>query len=527
MSTGTAVATTERRSVIREMAHRYGMEPDTFENTVRATCMPQGRDVAPMTREEFAAGIMVAENYGLNPILREIYFYPKQGGGIVPVVSIDGWLSLINRRKELDGIEFDELHDDHGKLVSITCRIYRRDRQHPTIVTEHLSECIRDTKPWKMQHRMLRHKALIQCARYAFGFAGIHDEDEAERIVDATAQVIAGPSAPPPPPAIESRPQEPAPPANANTGPAAPPAETVEEAEIVEAPAGHNFPQEEHELLTKAGAFDETKLRPIPSTGVVGVDMAESDQPQHPPLAQEDPFDPEAWLEEAKGHFDTAKTASDVDDVHEMFGDTANELGMVDRQKYQDMHEAAVARVQVQPGPEQAEVTGEPGPAPEEAQGDEDDDTIQTGPAAPPQKTEGDLYIERIRAAINAPGRTYKAVGDLWNATKPERLALIQDGEITKAQSKELFRAIMGLDGQDQAAAPAGPGQAELPVEEDEATAYDRSFRFRVQGCNTLEAISALSAGTLAERAKFAGNPLQTEWKNLVADRRKAINGLS
>jgi hypothetical protein len=32
---------------------------------------------------------------------------------------------------------------------------------------------------------MLRHKALIQCARLAFGFAGIYDEDEATRIRDS------------------------------------------------------------------------------------------------------------------------------------------------------------------------------------------------------------------------------------------------------------------------------------------------------------------------------------------------------
>jgi hypothetical protein len=30
-----------------------------------------------------------------------------------------------------------------------------------------------------MEHRMLRHKATIQCARVAFGFSGITDEDEA------------------------------------------------------------------------------------------------------------------------------------------------------------------------------------------------------------------------------------------------------------------------------------------------------------------------------------------------------------
>lgn len=33
---------------------------------------------------------------------------------------------------------------------------------------------------------MLRHKAMIQCARVAFGYGGIFDQDEAERIVEAT-----------------------------------------------------------------------------------------------------------------------------------------------------------------------------------------------------------------------------------------------------------------------------------------------------------------------------------------------------
>jgi hypothetical protein len=31
----------------------------------------------------------------------------------------------------------------------------------------------------------LRHKATIQCARLAFGFVGIHDQDEAERIAES------------------------------------------------------------------------------------------------------------------------------------------------------------------------------------------------------------------------------------------------------------------------------------------------------------------------------------------------------
>jgi hypothetical protein len=37
---------------------------------------------------------------------------------------------------------------------------------------------------------MLRHKTLIQCARLAFGFAGIFDQDEAERVIEGSATEV-------------------------------------------------------------------------------------------------------------------------------------------------------------------------------------------------------------------------------------------------------------------------------------------------------------------------------------------------
>ncbi|MNV87957.1 hypothetical protein D3C71_1821200 [compost metagenome] len=50
-----------------------------------------------------------------------------------------------------------------------------------------MSECNRATDTWKKwPARMLRHKAAIQAARYAFSFSGIIDEDEAARMVDVT-----------------------------------------------------------------------------------------------------------------------------------------------------------------------------------------------------------------------------------------------------------------------------------------------------------------------------------------------------
>ena len=125
---------------------------------------------------------MVAKEYNLNPLLREIHAFPKKGGGIQPVISIDGWVSLINQNPQLDGYTFEWTNDAKGDPISCKCIMFRKDRKHPVVVEEFLSECIRPTEPWKMKHRMLRHKAMIQAARYAFGFSGIMDADEADAI---------------------------------------------------------------------------------------------------------------------------------------------------------------------------------------------------------------------------------------------------------------------------------------------------------------------------------------------------------
>lgn len=48
----TEISTTPRKSVVLDMASRYGMEPSAFEATLRATVMPADKEV---TREQFAA----------------------------------------------------------------------------------------------------------------------------------------------------------------------------------------------------------------------------------------------------------------------------------------------------------------------------------------------------------------------------------------------------------------------------------------------------------------------------------------
>jgi len=171
---------TQKKSVLVAMADRFNMEPKAFEATVKNTVMP-----ANITNEQFAAFLLVAKEYNLNPITKEVYAFPTKGGGIQPIVSIDGWLNIINSHPQFDGMKFIDNVED-GKLVSVTCIIHRKDRDNPTEVTEYMSECNRGSDPWKKYPaRMLRHKAVIQAARYAFGFSGIIEPDEAERFEDA------------------------------------------------------------------------------------------------------------------------------------------------------------------------------------------------------------------------------------------------------------------------------------------------------------------------------------------------------
>lgn len=166
-------------SVITDLATSHGMSREQFEAALRATVVP-----ANMNNAQFAAFCMVAKQYALNPILKEIYAFPSKGGGIIPIVSVDGWCNIINSNPALDGIEFED-HLTDGKLTAITCKISRKDRAHPVECTEYMEECRKETDVWrKWPSRMLRHKVLIQCARYAFGLSGIYDEDEAQRMVE-------------------------------------------------------------------------------------------------------------------------------------------------------------------------------------------------------------------------------------------------------------------------------------------------------------------------------------------------------
>lgn len=170
-------------NALAQVAQRLSVSEENLKNIVMKTIMPSNKQV---TNEQFISFIAVANEYGLNPLVKEIYAFPTQSGGIQPIVSIDGWLRIINSNKDFNGMTFKDTLDDKGSLISVTCSIHKKGIEHPVQVTEYMNECKMNTQPWqKYPARMLRHKAAIQCGRYAFGLSGIIDPDEAERFQNA------------------------------------------------------------------------------------------------------------------------------------------------------------------------------------------------------------------------------------------------------------------------------------------------------------------------------------------------------
>lgn len=171
----------QQQTPFQMMATRLSVDPETVQNLMTQTLMKAKGGQQQVTHEELMVFMSIANEYRLNPLTKEIYAFNNRGA-IQPIVSIDGWLRIINGHSQFDGMEFDDKLNDQGGLLAITCRIYRKDRSRATEVTEYLEECKGTSEPWKKWPvRMLRHKAAIQCARYAFGLSGIIDEDEAER----------------------------------------------------------------------------------------------------------------------------------------------------------------------------------------------------------------------------------------------------------------------------------------------------------------------------------------------------------
>ena len=206
MSTQTKPKDTKALALVRKTAlsllsERLNVPAEQLRTTLKATAFNACRN----NDDEFLSAVIVANEYKLNPFTKEIYAFPAKNGGVIPIVSTDGWNKLMTTHPDYKSHEYnfaDEQETMEGaKPAPVWCEviIHKQDGSKIT-VREYLDEVYRPAivkegrkidGPWQTHtKRMLRHKAKIQCAREAFGFGGIYDEDEGKRIIEAEARLV-------------------------------------------------------------------------------------------------------------------------------------------------------------------------------------------------------------------------------------------------------------------------------------------------------------------------------------------------
>ena len=198
MTDSTEVATTtERKTLVGTFAQRYNIEPSRVLGTLKKTAFPDAK-----SDEEFMSLLVICNEYQLNPFLREIYAFSKDGR-VFPMVGKDGWIRVLLRQPSYKGKKYtvSEKRTQVNQCAPcpewVECCITFNDGRDPETARVYLNEWHRNTPTWKsMPFQMLKGKALKEAVREAFGI-NLYDEDDRDRILatdNAVTPVPTGPS---------------------------------------------------------------------------------------------------------------------------------------------------------------------------------------------------------------------------------------------------------------------------------------------------------------------------------------------
>lgn len=119
----------------------------------------------------------LADRLGLDPLERDLIALEQKEAfppTVAFMITLDGWVKLLHRHPRFRGLSFEEgPSDDHGLPVWVACSVFWEGFACPWVVREWASEHRSLHESW-LNHprRMLRHKALTQCARLALGIGG-------------------------------------------------------------------------------------------------------------------------------------------------------------------------------------------------------------------------------------------------------------------------------------------------------------------------------------------------------------------
>lgn len=164
--------------VLATAARLSGLGEDEYLAHLAALNTPGAdeKSTRPPTRADLLRLVLTAQCLGLDPLGGDAYLAPAPDRPAAPphvVLGLGGWLRLLNDHAQVCGIEFEEgppSGDGQSLPAWVACTIHRRDRTVPTTVREYMDEARGATGAWLTHpRRMLRHTALVQCARVVIG----------------------------------------------------------------------------------------------------------------------------------------------------------------------------------------------------------------------------------------------------------------------------------------------------------------------------------------------------------------------
>lgn len=131
------------------------------------------------TNDEFKLFGYMASKYSLDPLIREIWCIKYGTAPATIFAGRDGFLSIAHRSGQFNGMKTEREFDKDGKIISATCKVYKKEMEHPIEVTVYIQEYDTKKSNWaRMPITMLCKVAESQALRKAFNISGIYAEEE-------------------------------------------------------------------------------------------------------------------------------------------------------------------------------------------------------------------------------------------------------------------------------------------------------------------------------------------------------------
>lgn len=127
------------------------------------------------TDSQFRMFIEICRGTGLNPFLREIWFVP----GVGVMAGRDGYLRVANEHPQFDGIETTVERGPDSRPIKATCRVWRKDRNHPTTCEAYFNEYRKGGNVWQTYpSAMIMKVAEVLALKRSFSINGVVAEEE-------------------------------------------------------------------------------------------------------------------------------------------------------------------------------------------------------------------------------------------------------------------------------------------------------------------------------------------------------------